>query len=365
VTGRIGGPHATVGIRHGDALDTAALAAWLSAHAPALLGDVAQPLTITPFRHGFSNLTALVQTAHAEFVLRRPPRGATDGVAHDVHREFVLLERLHAAGVPVPEPLVACEDVSVLGAPFFLMRHVPGVILRDAPPDGQAFTPADADALAWTFVRQLAALHALDVRALDVAAFDKGAGYVARQLRGWTSRWEASRTSAMPAIDHVAAWLAAERPDDVGHVLLHNDFKYDNLVLDPDELTHVRAILDWEMATVGCPLMDLGTTLAYWVEPTDPPLLRALGLGITTAPGTPTRRELVARYAAVSGRAIAHPAFYYVYGLFKLAVVAQQIFARHERGLTDDPRFARLGEAVQLLGAMAERVIATGRLGAE
>jgi aminoglycoside phosphotransferase (APT) family kinase protein len=364
MTEHVGGPHATVPLRPGDALDAAALAVWLQAHASALLGRDTEALTITPFRSGFSNLTALVRTGAAEVVLRRPPRGVAAGVAHDVRREFALLQRLFAAGVPVPEPLMACDDVTVLGSPFFLMRFVPGVILRDAPPAGTAFTPADADALASAFVAQLAALHALDVTTLNLGAVDKGPGYVARQVHGWTARWQAARTRDVPIIEHVAAWLAARQPADAGHVLLHNDFKYDNLVLDPVHLPQVRAILDWEMATVGCPLMDLGTTLAYWVEAEDPPLLRTLGLGITTAPGTPSRRELVARYSAASGRAVPDPVFYYVYGVFKLAVVAQQIFARHERGLTTDPRFGRLGEAVALLGTLANRAIETGQIGA-
>jgi aminoglycoside phosphotransferase (APT) family kinase protein len=357
VSERVGGPHDTVPVRAGDALDAAALAVWLHAEVPSLLAKQATPLTIAQFGGGFSNLTYLVHGGAVPFVLRRPPRGVTGGIAHDVLRESRVLTALYAAGIPVPRVLATCEDASVLGAPFVLMEHVDGVILRQAPPPD--FDAAMASGVARMFVQQLASLHALDVEAAGLSWLGRGEGYVSRQVRGWSGRWAQARTQEVPAMDRVAEWLAAHQPDDVGVSLLHNDFKYDNLVLDPDDLTHVRAILDWEMATVGCPLMDLGTSLAYWVEPDDPPLLRALGLGITALPGSPTRAELVAQYEAASGRPVAQPVFYYVYGVFKLAVVAQQIYARYARGLTRDRRFSQLGAAVVLLGELAERAIDT------
>jgi len=358
-----GGPHDTVPVRPGDALDAAALVVWLHAHAPELLRADTTPITIRQFAGGFSNLTYLVEGGSAPFVLRRPPHGVTGGIAHDVVREQRVLSALHAAGVPVPRVLAACADVTVLGAPFFLMQYVDGVILRQAPPPGIAFDARVAAGVAQMFVQQMASLHALDVRALGLTALGRGHGYVARQIEGWRRRWQQARTRDVSSIDRVGEWLTAHQPPrDGGVSLLHNDFKYDNLVLDPRDLTLVRAILDWEMATVGCPLMDLGTSLAYWLEADDPPLLRALGLGITALPGSPTRAELVAQYEVVSGRRVAQPVFYYAYGVFKLAVVAQQIFARYERGLTSDPRFSRLGEAVIALGAAAERAVATGQL---
>jgi aminoglycoside phosphotransferase (APT) family kinase protein len=349
-------------VRAGDALDAAALTVWLHANAPALLGDSTAPLSIRQFGGGFSNLTYAVSIGERTVVLRRPPRGVARGVAHDMQREFLLLSALHPTTVPVPEPLAFCDDDRVLGAPFYLMEHVPGIILRNAPPADVAFSPEIASRLADAFVQQLAALHALDVSALGVQELQRPTGYVQRQIAGWSRRWEASRTSAVPTLDAVSMWLEANQPPDAGASLIHNDFKYDNLVLDTAELTHIRAILDWEMATVGCPLMDLGTSLAYWVESSDPPLLRALGLGITTAAGTPGRVELAARYAAVSGRALPDLVFYYVFGVFKLAVVAQQIFARHARGLTSDPRFARLDEAVRVLAELATSAIARGAI---
>lgn len=360
---QVGGPHDTVPMRAGDALDAASLVVWLHARAPELLGDQRTPITIRQFGGGFSNLTYLVEGGARPFVLRRPPHGVSGGIAHDVLRESRVLLALHAAGVPVPHVLAACDDASVLGAPFVLMEYADGVILRQAPPPDVTFDARVAEGVARMFVHQLASLHALDVHAIGLGVLHRGEGYVARQIEGWRRRWEQAQTCAVPSIDAVADWLAANAPDDSGVSLLHNDFKYDNLVLDPHDLTRVRAILDWEMATVGCPLMDLGTSLAYWVEPHDPPLLRALGLGITALPGNPTREQLVAAYEAASGRTVPRPVFYYAFGVFKLAVVAQQIVARYERGLTSDPRFARLGEAVVLLGASAEQALGTGRLG--
>jgi aminoglycoside phosphotransferase (APT) family kinase protein len=360
---RSGGPHDTVAMRPGEVLDAASLAAWLHTAAPQLLGTGTEALHLTQFTSGFSNLTYRVDGAAQPLVLRRPPRGVGAGPAHDVLREYRVLCALHAAGLQVPEPLAACDDVTVLGAPFYLMQFVDGVILRHAPPDGARFDATVAARLAQTFVHELVTLHALDVDAIGLANLGRGAGYVDRQVRGWTSRWEQARTRDVPRLDAIAAWLAANRPEDAGVSLLHNDFKLDNLVLDRTDLTRVRAILDWEMATVGCPLLDLGTTLAYWIEADDPPLLRSLGLGITTCPGMPSRGELVARYAERSGREVTHAVFLYVYGVFKLAIVAQQLVARFERGLTSDPRFARLGEAVELLSQVAASAIESGRIG--
>jgi aminoglycoside phosphotransferase (APT) family kinase protein len=359
----VSGPPAAHARLDADRLDAAALVVWLHTHAPALLGDGSTPLVLTRFPGGFSNLTYRVDGGARPFVLRRPPHGVTPGTAHDMVREYRALGAVHAAGLPVPAPLALCEDASVLGAPFFLMAHVDGVILRGAPPDGVRFDAETAASLAATFVRQLAALHAVDVEAAGLASLGRGDGYVQRQVQGWTARWQRARREPVPALDEVAQWLEASRPPDRSATLVHNDYKLDNLVLDPDDLTRVRAILDWEMATVGDPLLDLGTTLAYWMEADDPPLLRALGLGVTAAPGMPTRHELVARYAAASGREVPDPVFPYVFGTFKVAVIAQQIAARHADGLASDARFARLPDAVRLLGARARAAISRGVIG--
>jgi aminoglycoside phosphotransferase (APT) family kinase protein len=346
-------------VRRGDELDAGALAAWLARAVPDFAGVGAADLVVEQFGDGFSNLTYLLRAGAREVVLRRPPRGVTRGSAHDVLREHRLLVALRPTYGRVPRPVAACDDESVLGAPFYLMERVRGVILRGRPGEATPDAPTLA-ALGATFVRELAAIQATDWRAAGLPA---GEGdYVERQVGGWSRRWAAARTGDVPTVERAAAWLAAHRPPQRERVLVHNDFKYDNLVLDPDDLARVRAVLDWEMATVGDPLMDLGSSLGYWLEPDDPPALRALGLGLTAAPGSPGRAALVDAYGRATGRDVSDAVFYFVYGVFKLAVVAQQIYARHVRGLTSDPRFARLDAVVAALGTMADRAVILGRI---
>ena len=350
----------TIAVRDEDLVPLGPLRSWLAAAVPTWVSAGAT-LALRQYPAGFSNLTYHLslhdEHGHRSLVLRRPPRGVTGGGAHDMAREYGMLAVLSPLGVPVPRPVACCTDLAVLGAPFYVMEHVPGVILRGAPPtslvaDADAL-PARMRALSHTFVDTLVHLHAVDVSASSLAAFGKAEGYVERQVRGWTKRWYASRTNEGTSLDPVASWLAAHCPPDRGAVLVHNDFKFDNLVLDPT-LTSVRAILDWEMATIGDPLMDLGTSLAYWVEAGDAPIFRALGLGITALPGAFTREDLVLAYAKASGRDVSDARFYLTFGLFKVAVIAQQIFARYQQGLTTDPRFGQLGAVVAALGERAE-----------
>ncbi|HVT37786.1 MAG TPA: phosphotransferase family protein, partial [Gemmatimonadaceae bacterium] len=216
--------------------------------------------------------------------------------------------------------------------------------------------------LSEAFVDTLVAIHKVGPSDPDIAALGKPDGYVVRQVSGWTRRWETSRTDDVPFMENVSAWLASHQPREDGATLVHNDYKYDNLVLDPDDLSRVRAVLDWEMATLGEPLLDVGTSLGYWVEDGDHPAFRALGLGATALPGNFTRAELWRRYLEKTGRASMDPTFYYVFGLFKIAVIAQQIYYRFRQGLTTDERFARLGEAVQLLALTAASAIERGSI---
>jgi aminoglycoside phosphotransferase (APT) family kinase protein len=358
----------TIASRDGEQVDVDALLAWLAAEVPAMV-PAGTRLRVRQFPAGFSNLTYLVTMEHDHgqraLVLRRPPRGVKAGVAHDMGREHGILTAVHANGVPVPMPLARCDDVTVIGAPFYLMEHVDGVILRGTLPEsltGQPATvPGRLAALSHTFVQTLAQLHAVDVSTEPLASLGRPEGYVQRQVQGWTKRWLASRTDEVPSLDWAAAWLDAHRPPDRTATLVHNDFKLDNLVLEPD-LSRVRAILDWEMATIGDPLMDLGTSLAYWVEAGDAPIFRALGLGITALPGNMTRAELVQAYGRQCGIDVSDAPFYYAFGLFKVAVIAQQIYARYVQGLTSDPRFAVLGEVVKALGASAREAAEKGRV---
>jgi aminoglycoside phosphotransferase (APT) family kinase protein len=345
-------------------LPIAALLAWLAEAAPGWVAE-GDSLVVRQFPAGFSNLTYLLTLQGVDgertLVLRRPPHGVTGGIAHDMAREYHILAALHPLGVPVPRPIALATESSVLGAPFYVMEYVPGVILRGAPPallrDDAIALHGRMQAISRTFVETLVRLHAVDVSAPSLSTLGRPDGYVQRQVQGWTKRWVASRTNAVPAMDEVAKWLEAHRPAERGAELVHNDFKLDNLVLTND-LSGVRAILDWEMATVGDPLMDLGTALAYWVEADDAPIFRSLGLGITALPGAYRRDEVVRAYGAASGRDVSDAPFYLAFGLFKVAVIAQQIHARALQGLTNDARFLQLGAVVE---ALAEKARTTTR----
>ncbi len=346
-------------MRDGEQLDIARLQNYLAAHLPAAAG----PLDVEQFPHGHSNLTYLIRTGEQEWVLRRPPFGNRVKTAHDMGREYRILSRLCRVYEPAPAPALYCEDESILGAPFYLMERRKGVILRGTPPRDRPMPPELVRRLCETLVDNMALLHALDYRAAGLDDLGKPQGYVERQVTGWSKRYQDARTDDVPDLERTMTWLAANRPAEAaGATLIHNDFKFDNLVLDPNDLTRIVAVLDWEMATLGDPLMDLGTTLAYWTEPDDPSPLHQFIVGPTTQPGSMSRRELVERYGGTTGRDISNMLFYYVCGLFKVAVIAQQIYARYARGLTQDPRFAAFNNVVAALGLGAVRAIDTQRI---
>jgi len=345
-------------VRSGEELPVDALVAHLSAHIP----DLSDDLEVRQFRSGHSNLTYLLVDGEREFVLRRPPFGAQVKSGHDMSREWRILSGLYPVWPKVPRPVHFCEDESMLGAPFYVMDRVVGVILRGSDPKGVDLGPENMARVCHALVETFAEVHAIDLEAAGLSDLGKPEGYVRRQIEGWTGRWRKAMLDEVPVIDETAKWLADNMPPERGATLIHNDFKYDNFVLDPDDFGNVRAVLDWEMATLGDPLMDLGTTLGYWVDPNDPPVLQMLPMSLTVKPGNLSRQELVERYAELTGRDVSDALFYYVYGMFKLAVVAQQIFYRYKKGFTSDERFASLGYAVQALGETAVGTIARGTL---
>ena len=347
-------------VRPGEELDLERLEAYLKREITGLDG----PLTVDQFGKGFSNLTYLIRVGERELVLRRPPFGAKIKSAHDMGREYRILSHLIAVYPTLPRVLAYCEDEAVLGAPFYVMERVQGVILRSKPPEGLALGHAQMRSLSEAFVDTMVAIHGADYTAAGLGDLGRPGGYIERQVTGWTGRYEKSKTDDIPEVERAAAWLAAHRPPESGASLIHNDYKYDNLVLDPANLSHIRAVLDWEMATLGDPLMDLGTSLAYWIEPADGDVLQALELGLTTLPGNLTRTEVVQRYARVSGRDVteAQMVYFYVFGLFKNAVVAQQIYARWKAGSTKDERFGLLIYAIKALGERAVAALERNRL---
>jgi aminoglycoside phosphotransferase (APT) family kinase protein len=346
-------------VRAEERIDPERLRPFLAAAFPGESG----PVTVRQFRRGHSNLTYLVGLGGQEAVLRRAPFGATVKSAHDMGREFHLLSALQGVYPRAPRPLAFCDDESVLGARFYLMERARGVILRgDGTGSGMALTPALLRATSAALVDNLADLHAVDLQRTGLASLGKPVGYVGRQVKGWTERYHAARTDEIPELEASAAWSARNMPAESGAALIHNDYKYDNLVLDPADPTRVVAVLDWEMATVGDPHMDLGTALGYWTEPTDPAPLRAHAFGPTHLPGSPSRQEVVERYQERAGREVDHLLFHYVFALFKLAVIVQQIYRRYVDGHTRDPRFASLLHLVRLLGHQSARALDRGRI---
>jgi aminoglycoside phosphotransferase (APT) family kinase protein len=346
-------------VREGEEPDTERLLAHLRAEMPGLEG----PLEVEQFPAGYSNLTYLLRAGGREFVMRRPPVGAKIKTAHDMGREYRILSHLHPVYGKVPRPLLFCEDASVIGAPFYLMERVRGVILRAQPPKGLALTPELMRRVSEAFVRNLVEIHDVDYRAAGLGELGQPVGYVRRQVEGWTRRYFDARTDDVPAVERLAAWLDEHAPPDSSPgALIHNDYKYDNVVLAPADLSSVVAVLDWEMATAGDPLMDLGTSLAYWVDADDPDEWQRYGFGLTTLPGNFCRRDIVEHYARQSGREVADGVFYYAYGLLKTAVIVQQIYARYQRGLTRDARFAGLGLLVKACGELAQRAIEKRRI---
>jgi aminoglycoside phosphotransferase (APT) family kinase protein len=348
-------------VRGGEELDAGPLAAYLERAVPHLAG----PVVIEQFPSGFSNLTYLIRAGDHELVLRRPPIGVNIKSAHDMRREYRILSALIHVYPKVPRPIIYCEDPSVLGAPFYVMERVQGVILRSSLPAGVTLGPEEMRSLSEAFIDNLADLHSVDFAAAGLGDLGRPEGYVERQIRGWTTRYQNARTDDLPSVERVAAWLEEHRPLDSPAALIHNDYKYDNVVLDPQDLSRIIAVLDWEMATIGDPLMDVGTTLGYWVDPDDPEAWREAGItALTPQPGNLTRAQLVERYARRTGRDLSGAVFYYyyAYGLFKIAVIVQQIYMRYKKGLSRDPRFAGLLSAVAACGEAAMLAIEKRRI---
>ena len=346
-------------VRSGEALDVERLSAWLKERVPEI-GEHA--LEIQQFPSGHSNLTYSIRAGEREYVLRRPPFGSKVKSAHDMGREFRVLSRLSGVYSLAPAPLGFCEDESVIGAKFYVMRKVRGIILRKDLPAGLEFSPERLRLLHERLIDGLVELHAVDYDAVGLSDLGKPDGYVKRQVEGWSGRYQGSQTDEIDSVVQVSRWLSDNMPRDSASSLIHNDYKLDNVVLDPDDPARIIGVLDWEMSTIGDPLMDLGTTLSYWVEADDSPMLQAVRWGPTSLPGSLKRQELAERYAANSGRDLGNPLFYYAFGLFKTAVVIQQIYYRYKAGLTQDERFAPLIHGVRILCDRALEAISLGRI---
>lgn len=342
-------------------LDSAAVArvdAWLQSRVPALAGS---PLPeVTRYPGGASNWTYRLRYPRLDLVLRRPPAGTKAKSAHDMARESQILNRLAPHYPLVPEALAYCADPAVLNGDFYVMRRIDGIILRRDPPPDLRLSRDATRRLCSNFIDALVALHRIDPQAAGLGELGRGGGYAKRQVAGWIDRFRKARTGNVPRAEALIAWLQANAPADVASCVLHNDFRFDNVVLDPDEPTRIVGVLDWEMATVGDPLMDLAGALAYWVEAGDDPIFRALRRQPTHLPGMLTRREVVTTYCRKAGIPEIGPAdwtFYELFGLFRLAAIAQQIYLRYHRKETRNPAFKHFWLYVHYLLWRCNRIL--------
>jgi len=346
----------TIPVRAGEAIDHQALQAWLGQNAPQM-GNIQG---IVQFPGGFSNLTYCLQTDRKDYVLRRPPIGANIQSAHDMGREYRVLSLLQPHYDRIPTPIVYCDDPAVIGGPFYIMERIKGLILRPGNAPGMNFSLEQWRSLSEALTDNLVTLHSLDIEKTGLRQLGKPEGYVQRQVEGWVKRYGAAETEIIESMNRLTQWLERNIPVSGPAAFLHNDYKFDNVLFNSGYLPQVCGVLDWEMSTVGDPLMDLGAALAWWMEAGDGAAMQYYN--VTWLPGNLTRREVAERYAEKSGRNLKHIVFYYVFGMFKNAVIGQQIYARWKKGLTSDARFGQLIHMIKGLAIKAEKTLEQGKL---
>lgn len=335
----------TVPVRPDEGFDEERLAAYLKARLPGTEG----PLAVRQFGGGAANLTYCLAFGGSEYVLRRPPLGPLAPTSHDMAREWRVLSVLHRAYPMAPRAFLFCEDASVIGAPFLVMERRHGVVVRKEMPEAfRGAGPRISEAL----VDALAQLHAVDHQPLGLEGLGKPEGFLERQVEGWYGRWQKAKLEDVADMDAVHRWLGAHRPPPSAVRLLHNDYKLDNVMLAADDPGRMVAVFDWDMCTLGDPLTDVGSLLCYWSEPGDPPAFRAMSMMPTA--GFPSRAALLEIYARRSGRDLSGIGYYHVLGLFRLAVIAAQIYVRFVRGQTQDRRFAAFGPLIGVVAAAAQ-----------
>jgi aminoglycoside phosphotransferase (APT) family kinase protein len=346
-------------VRAEDAFDLARVDVFLKKHIDGLQGQPA----IEQFPGGASNLTYLISYGERELVLRRPPAGARTKAAHDMLREAQVMAALKPHYPYVPAILATCDDPSVIGQDFYVMERLRGIVLRRELPAGLGLDAADVRQLCVSFFDRLIELHRVDATLPDLRPIGKGEGYIARQIAGWTDRWRKALTEGTDPCEDVLAWLAAKQPArDNGSCVIHNDYRLDNVVLDADRPLRIVGVLDWELATVGDPLMDLGGSLAYWVQADDDAGFQSFRRQPTHVPGMLTRAEVIDYYGEQTGRGVDNFDFYEAFGLFRLMVIIQQIYRRYALGQTTNPQFAGFGQAAGYMGERCRRLIGRSTL---
>jgi aminoglycoside phosphotransferase (APT) family kinase protein len=336
-------------VRSGEELPRESLAAWLGER---VAGGA--DIQVLQFPAGHSNLTYLIRThiPASEYVLRRAPLGPVAARAHDMVREFRVLSAVYPHYPLAPQPVTVCDDASVIGTPFFVMERRRGVVARHGVPGEYRHKPDAPAAMSRSLIDNLAKLHLVDVETAGLGGLGRPVGFLQRQVEGWSERWRRAVTDPVPAMDPVMEWLAAERPEPRRVAMLHQDYKFDNVMFAPRDPSRMTAVLDWEMATVGDPLADLGLTLTYWSLPEAQRVA-----GMEAAAGWWTREQMIERYVERTGFDVGGLHWYEVLGTFKLAVIIQQIYARYAHGQNSDSRFAPMGRMAVDLAERANRMI--------
>ncbi len=346
-------------VRKGEELNEVLLKKYLQENE--LINSVESDLFVEQFTHGFSNLTYLLKIENKEFVLRKPPKGAIKR-GHDMRREFKVQSGVSKAFSKVPKMFAFCDDETILGSDFYIMEKVEGIILNYKEAKQRNITQAEYKTIANSWLDTLVELHNVDYKAVGLEDLGKPEGYVERQVSNWGKQYLKAKTDEYPEAEMVMNWMQENQPTTYEHCLIHNDYKYDNVVFKDETWQEVSAVLDWEMATLGDPLMDLGTSLGYWTIATDNDFVKQGIPSPTIFEGNPIRSEIAQMYAEKSARNVDNLVFYYVFGLFKIAVIAQQIYYRFKKGWTTDPRFANLNKAAELCCKLALKSIKTNKI---
>jgi aminoglycoside phosphotransferase (APT) family kinase protein len=332
-------------VREGEELNQVKLKKFLLDHD--LIVNTNSVLEVDQFSNGFSNLTYLLKIENKEYVLRRPPFAAPKR-GHDMSREYKVIDKLNKVFAKTPKAFAYAADIDVIGAPFYIMSKISGEILTAREAYRKQVTPSEFKTISDTWLKTFVDFHKIDYQAAGLEDLGRPEGYVERQVTNWGKQYVAAATDKVPAAEKVMVWMQEHQPKEYDHTIIHNDFKYDNVVFRDDSWSEISAVLDWEMCTLGDPLMDLGTSLGYWTTAADPDFMKQGLQSPTVMEGNPSRTEIVQQYAIKSGKNMNNLTFYYAYGLFKIAVIAQQIYYRYKHGHTSDPKFAHLNKASEL-----------------
>ncbi|WP_017733589.1 phosphotransferase family protein [Nafulsella turpanensis] len=340
-------------VREEDALDLDAVSRYVKEQQPEVKGE----LRLKQFLGGASNLTYQLDFDNATFILRCPPVGTKAKGAHNMEREFRIMKELKPVYPYVPKMIAFCNNPNLIGREFYLMEKLNGIIPRANLPRELSLSRQQTRLLCTNVLDKLIELHQVDIQPTGLKELSKGSGYASRQIEGWSERYKKARTWNVSSCSYVMSWLKDHLPEEERSCFIHNDFRFDNVVLTPEDPVRVIGVLDWEMATVGDPLMDLGNSLAYWVQADDDFLMKQVRRQPTHLPGMLSRKEAVAYYSEKTGFQIKDFTFYEVYGLFRLAVIAQQIYYRYHHKQTSNPAYKHFWILVNYLNWRCKRAI--------